>query len=475
MCGLIGGFRTTKSNWNPNIKKFMYQGLVLSAFRGMQGTGVGLVQDDGELNLDKSRESAAEFLGSEQWENVEQSMLTATAILGHTRYPTWSNSVSSKNAQPFVYSNDKEEHRVMMIHNGHIQDHTWLTRKLKDKFEQQVDSAHLCKALACHEGSPETLLAKVKGNYALVWFDEDARRIYTANNGGRELYMAASKDSQAIYFASEDLTLQYLLERNAIEYSKILEVPKMQLYGFDLDGKDLEPSVHVKYKEEPTYATAVTSYNTNWNKDSKSKKGNVLWVKLEGNESFTPYPDLKDGSKAQFGHCNAITTVDVGAIVHINSIKQSQWEDISLVRSSTQWGGTFPVIVDSCEEEVGPGGKPYNYYEVQLHPQRFQEEVERVRGLKSVVASSIASTSTNAVWVPGPGHAKVPRSTWNKTAEEGCFHCKGSILPIDIGKVGFQLIKTDIAGDDLYQMVCPMCVDRIAHQSDTPKTGEQAQ
>lgn len=453
MCGLIGAFRTTKANWDPKIANFMYQGLVLSSFRGMQGTGVGLVMDDGEVSLDKCHNSAAEFLHSQMWEYVKDNLANATAILGHTRYPT-AGTVATKNSQPFSFAADDGKRQVMMIHNGHIQDHWSLTNKFKETFTHQVDSAHLCKALACSE--PEELLPKVRGNYALVFYDNVKRRIYTANNGGRELYFAAAKDKKHVYFASEDLTLQYLLDRCGLDYKEVLEVPKMQLFGFDLDAETLDPSVHIKYKEEkPKWVAQAPGYTYPAKGESWSKKGTVLWVKMEENTVFTPYPDLKDGTKAEYGHFMATSNADIGSLVHVNGVKATEWAtDLQLLRKHAP-GGTFPIYVDSCEEEDGPGGKKYNKYEVRLHPTMYKAEVARVTREQS------GRGNEPSPWVAGPGTVKVTRAAWQSTADEGCYHCEGPILGSDVGKVGFQLIKTNLSGEDMYQMVCPPCVKLI--------------
>lgn len=473
MCGLVGAFRTQESWWDAQkIKQFTYMGLHLASFRGTQGTGVGLVADDGEVSVNKSHLAAVDFLRTEMWDWVEAQLAQSHVIMGHTRFPTFANTVHSKNAQPFWYGSEDAERQVMLTHNGHINSHHDLTKGIKGFFHP-VDSAHVAKAMA-EAKHPKDLLPTMRGNFALVWYDEKERRMFATNNGGRELWMASSKDGKQMYYCSERGMLKFLLDRTGIEVKNIEEVPENECYSWNLDAKELMPGKYFKYKEKPYVVEATYGSGRDWHGggggQSTSKKGTIVWASMSPGTDFIRYPALKDGRLSEFGKIMCTIPATRQSVCIIDGVREATWNDC-LKPFFLKNGNTFPCRVANFEMEDGPDGTKYPLFTVGIEMDQFNRELTRLKNLSHVGTTPIAIMGPNPaspIFVPGPGKSKITRDAWDETSKEGCFYCQSAIFRCDEGKVGFQLIRTSIAGEDLYQHVCPSCVSKI-------KAGELAE
>lgn len=454
-------------------------GLHLSSFRGTQGTGVGLVADDGEISVEKSHLSSVDWLRTEGWDYIEGNLTGAHVIMGHTRYPTFSNTVHARNAQPFCYDNTGKTRTVMLTHNGHINSHHDLTKGIKE-FHHPVDSAHVARAMA-EAATPKDLLPEMRGNYAMVWYDEERRLMMAANNGGRELWMAPSKDKKKVYYCSERTMLKFILDRSGMEYAQIAEVPEFQVLYWDVDGKELAPKFF-KYKEKTFVVAPHKPYehqsNRDWNGGGgfASKKGSSVWARLTESSVLIPYPDLTNGQKSEYGKIWCTIPASQGSICEVTGVRQITWNEVILKyfkdANTNGYVPTFPCRVQQYEMEDDAEGKKYPLYTVILDMEAMTQELQRLKERDSVgtsgrhvIPAAIAGVGVipfSPTFVPGPGKSlKISKEAWDKVALEGCFYCEGSIFPFDVGKVGWQLINTDVSGEDLYQCICPECVAKI--------------
>lgn len=438
----------------------MYQGMILASFRGTQGSGVGLVADkDDELSVTKSYLSAGDWLQTQQWEWVGDQLRESHVIMGHTRYPTFSSTVYSKYAQPYAFQNDDKSRTVMMTHNGHINNYNELTRDIK-LFTHPVDSAHIARALA-ENSVPKSVLETIKGGYALMWYDETTKSMYSAKNDARSLFIAFAKDKKSAYYCSEDVMLRFLLERSGIEYKEICEVPEMQIYQWQLDGDKLEPASYVKYKEKkaPVIVYQGNQYSGGAGGGSygpHGKKSETVWASLTPGGAFTPYP----GGNHSWGKIICSIPHAIGSICEVNSITQKMFDEEIL-----RWfkdGNSFPVTVNTKEMEDDPVKGKYPFYRCSLDRVKLEAEITRLRRIEESKKGAIsAPTFAETEWVPGPLGAKISKIAWLLATKEGCFHCTRTITGTDYGKIGWQMIQTNVEGEDLYQGVCTVCVERL--------------
>ena len=134
MCGIVG-YIGTKEAFPILIK-----GLRRLEYRGYDSAGVALVNDDGALNVYKTKgkvDNLVEYCGDKN--------ISGTVGIAHTRWATHGEP-SSRNAHPH-YSSSKN---LAIIHNGIIENYADLKEKLQAKgvkFESDTDTEVLVQLI----------------------------------------------------------------------------------------------------------------------------------------------------------------------------------------------------------------------------------------------------------------------------------------------------------------------------------------
>lgn len=386
MCGLIGAFRADDAHW-AKIGHFMWQGLYMSALRGMGGTGCGLVFKEFDTEYAKSHVSAINFLGSQEWEWVEKNIFASRAVIGHTRSAT-AGAVKTVNSHPFRYADPENNTEVMMIHNGHVRNHLSLT---PHTFKHDVDSAHVAYALLTKGALPT--LELLQGAYTLIWYDKKSKTMNLARNEERELYYVMDKAKTHFFFASEIDFLASILRRNGIEHEdEFFTLDTHTLYTFDLTKKTLVPK-KVQY-EEKKYLPVATNYpsgnggpyasgSDSWKDFTKNFPGvgDSLWAKCidENGLALSLYKPIGDAEgqvaeKDAYGYVYATRAMEQGSIVRINGIGYHHWNDqLHKIKDC------IPVKVTKVERGVKnqTTGKLYTYYECTIHHDECAKEIRR--------------------------------------------------------------------------------------------------
>lgn len=124
-------------------------------------------------------------------------------LAGHNRFAT-AGAHTEENAHPFAFGN------IVLMHNGTLLSRAGLAT---DRYFE-VDSEHIAYTMSkCT--TPEqvtTLLESLDGAFALVWYNIDTGVLNFARNDERELSVCLKNGR--LYWASEKLMLQWLLDRN---------------------------------------------------------------------------------------------------------------------------------------------------------------------------------------------------------------------------------------------------------------------
>jgi len=175
-------------------------------------------------------------------------------MMGHNRYAT-KGGISIETAHPFRHGN------ITLCHNGTLIDH----KNLLDNKEFDVDSEAICYLISTSQDVTKDL-EKIKGAYALTWFNAQDSTFNMARNSQRELYLAkviSKTHKGAFIYASEAAMITWLAGRNKIEIETPTLIPEGKLLTFKLNEKNediIESSFTPNpYKETPYYSGSYYS------------------------------------------------------------------------------------------------------------------------------------------------------------------------------------------------------------------------
>lgn len=465
----------------------MFLGLHLSVLRGHSGSGVGMVNKDLECLVEKSQLDAVNWMCTPQYENVNRNLTSSQIIMGHTRAPTFANTVQARNAQPFWFPNSDDSRSIMMTHNGHINNHNELTRDIKD-FNHPVDSAHICRAFAEY-GSVVTL-EKARGGFALAWYDDLTNKFYMASNGKRNLALAFNKEKTRAYYASEAGMLRLALDRVEIEYDEIFEMPTMKILSWDIDGAKIVEDPAVDFRDPPSYQTqgywtggSGTKNNTESGTVDRAEK---LFLYTYTGQELLAYGREEIKRKRwkkhiYHGYLPAYAPSLPGVEIKINGVASTDWERWQILGNSSG----IPCKVNQVTTEHTDGGKK-KLYSCSVLKDAADKEVERVESMRRLVPRGqltgprppLVLAAPDKRKVPGPEGEEITFQAWREMANERCSDCEGNILDIDVGKVSFLPINDRVEDGQLqttYLMVCPLCTKDQDQKEKTQKHLDAAQ
>lgn len=240
MCGLVG----MAGNIGPKSEKAMKILLILDALRGTDSTGVACVTRNNEVRVAKQIGNPYELIDTPSWNRAMQGW--HKVFIGHNRYAT-QGGVNKKNAHPFDFET------LVGAHNGTLHN----KGALDDAAHFQVDSENLYHDIEVND--LKTTIAKIRGAWALTWWDKVDSTINFLRNKERPLFYVFNKEEDVIYWASELWMLEVALSRAEITYGDIHLFETDQHYCIEmLDGVKLGAINKTEVKGAPEY-----QYNNN--------------------------------------------------------------------------------------------------------------------------------------------------------------------------------------------------------------------
>ena len=250
MCGLILMHTADKIGFLSSDKESLKQMLVLNSIRGVHSTGIAgasLLEDD--ASIIKSIGSPYNLYTQKNTDEFFTRMVSKfTTIIGHGRFAT-KGGIDAINAHPF-----KEGH-IVLAHNGTINNFYQL--KDKDKHANIEVDSHLVAKLI-EENGAEATLPRISGAFVFAWIDLNEKTFNIARNSQRPLYACKLKSRNVLYFASEEETLAWNANRNAIALDSMWEVETNKIYTYAFGS--IEPTI----KEFKNYTYQVTTVDNSW-------------------------------------------------------------------------------------------------------------------------------------------------------------------------------------------------------------------
>ena len=219
MCGIVGIINFSSYGIGYQDRDLFQKMLTVGVLRGSDGTGAIIVDEDGVARSLKIGAPPDNFFSDPAFKPFFELNMTYKAgdpidraLIGHNRATSVGVS-NTTNAHPHKVG------PITLVHNGTLREYS----KLPKMAESDVDSYALCDAIA--ELGVDKAIGLSHGSYAIVYHDARDGSINFLRNSERPLAFAVDNALRKVFFASERLMLQWLLERDGstgFQYSALL-------------------------------------------------------------------------------------------------------------------------------------------------------------------------------------------------------------------------------------------------------------
>lgn len=226
MCGHVGII--SRSVFKSHLT-FFQEALYADALRGEDGTGIAFLDKEFNARIMKKAMGARDFIDMKSYNKIiGDNGFKSKFIMGHNRWAT-KGGVSNKTSHPFHYKD------ILMAHNGSLRGQ-W---RLPESRDFDVDSENIAYSLA--KIGVDKTISLLDGSYSLVWANTTDKTVNFIRNHERPMYMGLVKDKKTVLYASEELMIEWLADRNNIVLDSIAHTEVDTLYTFDMSPeKDKE-------------------------------------------------------------------------------------------------------------------------------------------------------------------------------------------------------------------------------------------
>lgn len=239
MCGHVG--IAWSSALGVNKARFFEQALYADQLRGMDATGVALVDKDNNVEVIKRALAASDFLQTRLGVRAVDQAEKAFIAMGHNRATTLGGNGDDK-AHPFEFD------RVVGAHNGTIYNH----RTIMPVFNHTVDSQNLIASIDKH-GVVDILKRIHTGSYAIVLYDKEEQKMIFARNEDRPLHILQT--DEGILWASEASMLWWVAARNNLidKDTTEVQVPEHTVLTYDCNNMEFDKARKFSPKAPPLH------------------------------------------------------------------------------------------------------------------------------------------------------------------------------------------------------------------------------
>ncbi len=203
MCGIVGAVS------QRNVVNILVEGLKRLEYRGYDSAGAAVLQNDGELLIQKSAGKVSQLA-----ELIATTPMPGGLGIAHTRWATH-GVPNTVNAHPH------RSGKVAVVHNGIIENYQELRTELRDKgyeFLSETDTeviAHLLQEHLKHTDSLldaiKTSIKRLRGAYGLAAISTDEPDSVVVARSGSPLVIGVGIDEN--FIASDQLALRQVTDR----------------------------------------------------------------------------------------------------------------------------------------------------------------------------------------------------------------------------------------------------------------------
>lgn len=252
--------------------KFFSQALYVDQLRGLDATGVAVVDKDNNVKVYKRALAASDFLQTRMGIRAIDAAEKSFIAIGHNRASTIGTSIDV-NSHPFHFEN------IVGAHNGTIAGH----RAIFPVDEYPVDSMNLLASID-QEGMVKILKKIHTGSYAVVLYDKKEECMKFARNSDRPLHIL--HNDKGILWASEASMLYWIAGRNNMLDKDTVEVQVPENTVITFDCNELTFKKKEEYTPQKSWSGSSSSSwyygkNASGEKNKKEKKKMVEGVEFD--------------------------------------------------------------------------------------------------------------------------------------------------------------------------------------------------
>ena len=389
MCGIVGYIG------NKQAAPILLDGLSKLEYRGYDSAGIA-VYDGDKIGMVKSKGRLKVL--SEMTHDGET--LPGTLGIGHTRWATH-GSPSDVNAHPHF----NEDHSIVVVHNGIIENYLKLKKKLEKKgykFVSETDTEIIAHLLDYYyDGNPLRAVTKImhrmEGSYALgIIFKDHPDELYAVRKDSP--LIVGHTEGGNIIASDVPAVLRYTRNVYFIENEEIVRLNREAMEFFTVDEEPIE-------KE---------SVKIDWDVNAAEKGGYEHFMLKEMNEqpkaiTDTFSPRVKDGqimieelnmSEEDIKKIDKIMIVACGSAYHTGVTSKYVFEGLSRIPVEVDLASEFryrkPILNEgTLVVVISQSGETADTLAALRESQKMGA---KVLGIVNVVGSSIAREADNVMY-----------------------------------------------------------------------------
>ncbi|MFO0982109.1 MAG: glutamine--fructose-6-phosphate transaminase (isomerizing) [Planctomycetota bacterium] len=331
MCGIVG------CTASVNVAATLMEGLKRLEYRGYDSAGVSIANGHGLHTV--RRVGKLRHLE----DALRDSPPTGTRGIGHTRWATHGKP-SEENAHPHADCRG----RVMVAHNGIIENHAHLRAELQQRghqFRSETDSEVLAHLIEEQQGpslleSVRRALKRVEGSYAVVVLSADHPDILVGARRESPLLVGIGQDAN--YLASDvPAILSHTRRVVDLQDGDVAEIGPRRVVITDLDGAPVERAPRdINWDPVAVQKGGYKHFMLKEIEDQPSVLAATIGDRIAGDDSHAILPEL-DLSVADAKALNRVVIIACGTSLHAGLVGKFYLERMAGLSTEVDFASEF--------------------------------------------------------------------------------------------------------------------------------------